>query len=346
MRTVIHPGQGTPAASVLFLSCDRRAWVDQAVRSILDQAGITLEIILSDDASTDGSFRILEKRARAYRGPHRVVLRRSEKRLSFDHLDVLAAEASCDILIQAHDDDISHPNRCRRLTDAILETGAAGACSNVRQIDGNGHPIDVKTGAWKTGWISVEEMLSETWIMPMLGAALAWRRSRHALLPLFDARLLPVGHDTAMSFRNGILGGHYYLDEPLVDYRQHATNWTRVIYYGKTKPILQESSLARAIMARRMLAHDLRHLLSHPECTGPEKERQEQLLLLCTQDLDRRMEAWLLLRSELYLAGWRWDWIHDSALRKKYRRPLSWLHSGQTRRRLKKIRDYFKAAPR
>ncbi|NBY16877.1 MAG: glycosyltransferase family 2 protein, partial [Betaproteobacteria bacterium] len=67
------PGQQAPTVSVLFLAFNQGPYVEQAARSILEQRGIApLEIVLSDDASTDATFDILRALADQYRGPHQV----------------------------------------------------------------------------------------------------------------------------------------------------------------------------------------------------------------------------------------------------------------------------------
>src|SRR6516225_1682010 len=62
------------------LQCyQHEAFVREAVVSVLAQTYRPLEIINSDDASSDRTFDIILETAREYRGPHRVVVYRSAR---------------------------------------------------------------------------------------------------------------------------------------------------------------------------------------------------------------------------------------------------------------------------
>jgi glycosyltransferase involved in cell wall biosynthesis len=57
---------------LLVLTYNQATVVEAAVQSCLAQVGEPLEIVLSDDASTDGTYALLLEMAAAYRGPHQV----------------------------------------------------------------------------------------------------------------------------------------------------------------------------------------------------------------------------------------------------------------------------------
>ncbi|HOG68354.1 MAG TPA: glycosyltransferase, partial [Fibrobacteraceae bacterium] len=50
----------TPLVSVLLASYNHEAYVEAAIRSILSQQGVSFELIVIDDGSTDQSPLILE----------------------------------------------------------------------------------------------------------------------------------------------------------------------------------------------------------------------------------------------------------------------------------------------
>ena len=69
--------------SVLLLAYNQASTVRGAAESLLAQACEPLEVILSDDASSDETYAVLEDVARVYRGPHAV---RADVRRSRHHL--------------------------------------------------------------------------------------------------------------------------------------------------------------------------------------------------------------------------------------------------------------------
>ena len=70
-----------PLISCLVVTYNQEQWVEEAVQSLLNQTWPSLEIVCSDDASSDGTWSILQRLAANYTGPHRLILRRNAQRL-------------------------------------------------------------------------------------------------------------------------------------------------------------------------------------------------------------------------------------------------------------------------
>lgn len=220
----INAGDGQPRISVLMPVFEQKPFIAAAVHSILEQRGITAELLISDDASGDDSF--AEVRAcvdRALRrGPvrHRIVLRLGRKRLWRNHLPLLAEMAQCDLLCQAHGDDISHPERlyyvvagfdrypgCTMVsaghTNILGATGEAGTT-----IRGSGFPLNDQTII--------------TNHPNLIGCNMAWRRSALACFPRLDTSFAAAAHDRILAFRAYLAGSILLIDMPLVLRRRHA----------------------------------------------------------------------------------------------------------------------------
>jgi len=91
-------------------------FIRDAIRGALSQTYEPLEIILSDDCSSDRTFEIMQEMADAYEGPHRVRLNRSPENLGIlGHLIDVGREARGSILVVAAGDDISKPERVAAL---------------------------------------------------------------------------------------------------------------------------------------------------------------------------------------------------------------------------------------
>lgn len=220
MRDAADPGAPPkPLASVLLIACNQQATVRSALDALLAQTWQPLEIIASDDASTDGTFEVMQQAVAAYRGPHAVRLNRNPVNLGIGaHLSHLVGLSRGAMLFVAAGDDVSLPQRCERVMQAWLAQGMradliATALTDVDD-EGRAHgtiqPSDLATYRDAADWLARPPFV--------VGAAQAWTRR------LFD-RFGPlpkgvVGEDLIMVFRAIGTGGAFTLIEPLVQYRR------------------------------------------------------------------------------------------------------------------------------
>jgi glycosyltransferase involved in cell wall biosynthesis len=66
-----------PLVSILLIAYNQEKQITDAVRSALAQTYAPLEIIISDDASSDATFAAIEAAITGYNGPHKVIARRN-----------------------------------------------------------------------------------------------------------------------------------------------------------------------------------------------------------------------------------------------------------------------------
>ncbi|MEO1686311.1 MAG: glycosyltransferase [Pseudomonadota bacterium] len=110
---------GRPLLTLFVMAYRQRGLVDAAVASALAQDWRPLEIVLSDDASPDGTGERLEELAAAYKGPHAVRVNRNPRNTGLTaHLDRIMQIAEGALLIQNAGDDLSEPDRASRLFEA------------------------------------------------------------------------------------------------------------------------------------------------------------------------------------------------------------------------------------
>jgi len=102
---------GKPLVSYVLTAYNIEAFIEESVKCAFAQTYENLEIILSDDHSTDKTFDIMKQMAAEYQGSHKVVLNRNEQNLGITkHMNKCYLEmAQGDIIIAAHGDDISIP---------------------------------------------------------------------------------------------------------------------------------------------------------------------------------------------------------------------------------------------
>lgn len=308
-------GARPPEATVVFPACDQERYVAEAATAALAQEGVALELLLSDDSSTDRTLPRLLEVARAYRGPHAITVSRNRKRLGMDHVVSLVERAATDIHLMAHGDDVMRPGRCARTVSLLRETGATVFSVNASardELSGRTYPY---TEDRESGFLSAEEIARAGWLRPMLGATLAWRREVYTAFPRLDTAHLPTGHDYLVPFRGALLGGMYFLNEPLIDYRVHTAQWSRLMYGAADPRVRQDFHDARSLSAQLAMLRDLEHRhATHPE----EAARLAEIEAILREACWTRLQSWMQVRDELYRDGRRAHWLTAAALHRAY----------------------------
>lgn len=122
--------------SFILISYNQKKFICDAVNSAFSQDYPSLEIIISDDCSTDGTYEILKEIVSNYKGSHRVVLRQTNRNLGvLAHVIDAANSANSELIVLAAGDDISKPERTRKMAIAWQSTAAWGLYSKYEQID-------------------------------------------------------------------------------------------------------------------------------------------------------------------------------------------------------------------
>jgi len=211
-----------PLVTFAVFAYRQERFIREAVEGALAQTYARLEIILSDDCSSDKTFPIMRELAAAYRGPHRIVLNRNESNLGLGrHINRVMELATGELIVAAAGDDISLPGRTAALVERWLAC-AKKPCSiysALQAIDADGAPLRTLGAPPKPGPLA--QRLSH--FMPgVRGASHAWSRR------VFDefGPLLPdtLCEDRVIPFRSELLGGIEYLPGAWVRYRIHGNN--------------------------------------------------------------------------------------------------------------------------
>lgn len=110
---------------------NQAAYMEACADSVLaQQYDGPLEIIFCDDCSTDNTFAVMERKAAAYKGPHRVVVHRCPVNAKVAvNMNVAVSLSHGDWLMRVDGDDILHPDRTRLTALAIMRHPQATAIS-------------------------------------------------------------------------------------------------------------------------------------------------------------------------------------------------------------------------
>lgn len=114
-----------PLVTFALFAYNQEKYIREAVEGAFAQTYEPLEIILSDDCSTDRTFEIMQDMAAGYEGPHSVRARRNETNVGvIDHFLTVAHSANGRLFIAAAGDDISYYNRAEEITAKWKRSGA------------------------------------------------------------------------------------------------------------------------------------------------------------------------------------------------------------------------------
>jgi hypothetical protein len=205
-----------------LFSYNQERFIREAVAGAFAQTYTPLEIILSDDGSSDRTFEIMRELCAAYGGPHRVVLNRTECNLgTFQHVVTVGKLARGELVVVAAGDDISKPERCDVLYRCWSSTGASALCSDHDVIDGTGRLVQ-RNGGFPT-FSAFQRYLDTGGGRPtkiLQGSTAAYARN---VLDI-DVRGFPkaFAEDNIINFMLVLRGERIeHVEEALVLYREH-----------------------------------------------------------------------------------------------------------------------------
>lgn len=214
-----------PLVTFALLSYNQEKYIREAVEAALAQDYPNLEIIISDDCSTDGTVEQARLVVADYKGPHRVSLRSTKSNCGpFRHVLDVAAIANGKVLVLAAGDDISKITRVSRLAKAWTAGDVWGMSSRYDTIDAFGNVTGVN--------LRTEELFSPEFdlrryfkddndISIVHGATSAYSIELFRKISAFDAPWI-LAEDGTLSLIINFLGKKIiHLDESLVNYRVH-----------------------------------------------------------------------------------------------------------------------------
>lgn len=118
-----------PLVTFALFAYNQEKYIREAIEGALAQTYSPLEIILSDDHSSDGTYEVMKQAEQTYRGDHCVNVRRSAKNAGFaNHINEVLSVAKGNFIVMAAGDDISHENRVRRLVEERQKAGKQTCC--------------------------------------------------------------------------------------------------------------------------------------------------------------------------------------------------------------------------
>jgi len=209
-------------ASFVVVAYNQEKYIREAVEGAFSQTYSALEILLSDDCSTDSTFAIMQEMAREYKGPHKVILNRNEKNLGIaGHVNKSFEMAKGDIWIGAAGDDISLPDRTAKIMQKFHLKTDVYCCFSYSELFGEEsgimkpyHKEDI-TGPILASWCAG---------IPN-GSTMAYRMDVYNAFG--DIHPNSLGEDMSLFYRSLFLGRGELIPSILVKRRRHveAVGW-------------------------------------------------------------------------------------------------------------------------
>ena len=209
-----------PLISIVLCCYNGQRFIKQQIDSLLNQTYPNIEIIISDDASTDGTVSILEE----FKNEQRIQLFFQATNLgSSKNFEFAVEKTQGEFIAFSDQDDIWLPNKVQELYSAIGNSYLVYCDSELINEQGeklNRKISDLKrmyTGNETAGFI----LFNVVW-----GHAMMIRR---ALLPFILPIPPGIAHDIWIAFKAATISGIKYLDAPLTLYRQHESTATKTV---------------------------------------------------------------------------------------------------------------------
>jgi|HubBroStandDraft_1064217.scaffolds.fasta_scaffold00857_14 glycosyltransferase involved in cell wall biosynthesis len=210
-----------PKVSACVAAFQGERFITQQLHSILAQLAADDEIIVVDDASTDGT----SSKLAALQDPRLHVIRNAKNQGILRSFETALSRSSGEIVFLSDQDDLWLPNKVQVVLDVFArDPDLMLVASDATLIDEDGTKIGdsfyARRGRFRAG------LWSNILIGKFHGCTMAFRSTLlQSALPFPPAT--EVHHDTWIGCINALIGGKTeYIAEPLVAYRRHSSNVT------------------------------------------------------------------------------------------------------------------------
>ena len=308
-----------PLVTLALFAYNQERFIEQAVGGAFSQTYSPLEIILSDDFSTDRTFEIMREMVAGYSGSHRVILNQNPRNLGIgEHINKVFEISSCELVVMAAGDDVSLSERVEKLVDSWVKNKKPSAMeSNFIGINADGDELidtvfkkDRITSINKVSFsfnAAVDYLLTKS---SFVGATEACTKKLFEIFGPIPSDV--INEDQVIAFRAILLDGILQVPENLVKYRFHSSNVysdinyaTRNVDQTKQYETIENRQIKTAERRVNVIAANISDLTTARDRKILEWETADHLILRAKKEL----------AVAQLIAGW---WGHNCVFKSIY----------------------------
>lgn len=218
-----------PLATFALFAYNQEKYIREAIEGAFAQTYSPLEIILSDDCSSDRTYKIMEEMANSYDGPHKITLNRNPENLGLsEHVNRVMELVSGEIVVVAAGDDISLPERTKTSVEVFQANPDLMTVSLGILVFSDEVPSTPKSACdYILRKYSIDDYIRNAHFHLNAPARAFRRRVFDEFGPLYSKCQV---EDGPILFRSLLIGNCGYLPQISVFYRHHRNN----MYAGDT----------------------------------------------------------------------------------------------------------------
>lgn len=215
--------------SIAMTTYNGEAYIAKQLHSILNQTLQADELVICDDCSQDHTVEIIES-ILSETQDIRIRLIKNEQNLGYiQNFYKAISLTEGDYIFLADQDDEWHPNKIARTLQILKETGACAVCTNCSFIDARSQPIiDSSHYARHPFIFRKKDFITRIPFFELAQDNIA-QGCTYCFTDVVKQTYLKIHsnhviHDYQIMLVAASVGEVYFLDEPLIDYRLHASN--------------------------------------------------------------------------------------------------------------------------
>lgn len=224
MQVVTIENTERPLVTFALFAYNQERFIREAAEAALAQTYSPLQVILSDDFSSDDTFKIIQQVAEDYTGPHEVIINCNKHNLGVgSHVNHIMKLAKGQLVIGGAGDDVSLPERAAELAKEWLrrDMRCSSLYSDLLMIGEDGQSLGIRDFAYPEVYSTSDafRFAVDTMTRGVIGCVHAWDRR---LFEVFGPMLSDtVYEDRVLAFRSLLLDGIGHIPQVLVKYRIH-----------------------------------------------------------------------------------------------------------------------------
>lgn len=212
--------------SYCVFTYNQETYVEESVKSVINQTYSSLEIIISDDCSTDNTYSIIQRMVKDYKGKHNIIVNQNKKNLGIGaHFsNVIHDIASGDLIILLGGDDVAEKNHAEFAVSKMKEFKDVDLMDfSAKVIDTNGDLIKNIVLNYEYKKFNIRDYLN----LIRIESFAPGRIIRKKFIQKFNRISINCPtEDSVLVLRSLITNGFMRYNKSLVNYRRHDGNFS------------------------------------------------------------------------------------------------------------------------